>query len=462
MRDASVAPFGSLVIRSCGAGPGTVYRIRNIRNSLPIKDSLMRNERYHNVLIKSRYTVNECTLELGLLKIRPCIETVQLVISDFDAMIDNNAVLFALSVFAILSFILFYISTVIRDVRTGDGKPIISLFLKELGSKPDVEKSTVSSSLAVSKESELPDGWFIDDQIFNLEKRAIFSKVCEFTNQWNVAYSWQTWLCLTHIGSFLKPGDYLSFNVANYPIFLVMGKDKILRGFHDVCRHRAYKLTRKPIGTALVLGCKYHGWCYDTKGKLVKAPQFENVPGFNKAENSLFEIKVRVDANGFVFVNLDHENSDSAEETMPQDIDDDRMLCNLDNTAVNVACWNTEANFNWKLTEESYMNVNILRPPRFAGGLLSQLLFETGRPSPHQKKIFQNAVAVEISGNLWCLITLLPTSATQTATRVEILQTRTGTRVLHASNLHENLQAQIHKDLRVLEDKYGAIVSEKG
>ena len=241
-----------------------------------------------------------------------------------------------------------------------------------------------------------------------------------------------------------------------------MGRDKILRGFHDVCRHRAYKLTRKPTGTALVLGCKYHGWCYDTKGKLVKAPQFEDVPGFNKAENSLFEIQVKVDANGFVFANLDHEKSQNMEETDFRDTNNDRMLRNLDGTAVNMACWNTEANFNWKLTEESYMNVNILRPPRFADGLLSQLLFETGKPSSNQKKIFRNAVVVEVSGNIWCLITLLPMSAMQTAIRVEILSTRPGTRVLQTSNLHENLQAQIQKDLTVLEDKYGAIVLEKG
>ena len=163
-----------------------------------------------------------------------------------------------------------------------------------------------------------------------------------------------------------------------------------------------------------------------------------------------------------MFANLDHEKSQSTEDADFQDTDNGRVLRNLDGTAVNTACWNTEANFNWKLTEESYMNVNILRPPRFADGLLSQLLFETGKPSPHQKKIFRNAVVVEVSGNLWCLITLLPMSAMQTAIRIEILSTRPGTRVLPTSNLHENLQAQIQKDLRVLEDKYDAIVLEKG
>lgn len=241
-----------------------------------------------------------------------------------------------------------------------------------------------------------------------------------------------------------------------------MGKDDVLRGFHDVCRHRAYKVTKKPTGTALVLGCKYHGWCYDTKGKLIKAPQFENVKSFNKSENGLFEIKVRVDANGFVFASLDPKTMPLDTESVLQNIDDCRRLRGLDSGASPVASWDLEANFNWKLTEESYMNVNILRPPRFAGGLLSQLLFDTGRGTLNQKKVFRNAVAVEISNTLWCLITLLPTSATQTVTRVEILSTRPMIKSILAKQVHESLQAHIQKDLRVLEDKFGALGMEDG
>lgn len=241
-----------------------------------------------------------------------------------------------------------------------------------------------------------------------------------------------------------------------------MGKDSVLRGFHDVCRHRAYKVTRKPVGTALVLGCKYHGWCYDTKGKLVKAPQFENVKGFNKSENGLFEIKVWVDANGFVFASLDPKTMPIDTESVLQNIDDCRRLRGLDSSASPVASWDLEASFNWKLTEESYMNVNILRPPKFAGGLLSQLLFDTGRDSFYQKKVFRNAVAVEISNTLWCLITLLPTAAMQTVTRVEILSTRPTSRNLSNNHINEGLRTHIQRDLRVLEDKYGVIGVEEG
>lgn len=92
--------------------------------------------------------------------------------------------------------------------------------------------------------------------------------------------------------------------VGRYPIFVVRGKDNTIRAFHDVCRHRAYKITKKSAGSTLVFGCKYHGWSYDTNGSLVRAPEFETIPDFNKQTNSLFPISVQVSKHGFVFVNF--------------------------------------------------------------------------------------------------------------------------------------------------------------
>lgn len=55
-----------------------------------------------------------------------------------------------------------------------------------------------------------------------------------------------------------------------------------------------------------MLGCKYHGWSYDVKGQLVKAPMFDGVPGFRKEDNGLFEVPLRVsDGSGMVWINLD-------------------------------------------------------------------------------------------------------------------------------------------------------------
>ena len=69
-------------------------------------------------------------------------------------------------------------------------------------------------------------------------------------------------------------------------------------GVRDVGNH--------DIGTDLCrFSCKYHGWQYDDQGRLIKAPQFEDMPGFVPADNSLFEIKLIVTSEGLIYVNFD-------------------------------------------------------------------------------------------------------------------------------------------------------------
>ena len=58
-------------------------------------------------------------------------------------------------------------------------------------------------------------------------------------------------------------------------------------------------------GSSTVLGCKYHGWSYNTEGKLTKAPQFDNIPGFVKEKNGLHKIHSHVTEQGLIFINFD-------------------------------------------------------------------------------------------------------------------------------------------------------------
>ncbi|KAK4702115.1 hypothetical protein P7C70_g4113, partial [Phenoliferia sp. Uapishka_3] len=53
-------------------------------------------------------------------------------------------------------------------------------------------------------------------------------------------------------------------------------------------------------GKAVVLSCRYHGWSYNMKGGLAKAPGFDTVPGFVPADNGLLPLRIHVDAIGFV------------------------------------------------------------------------------------------------------------------------------------------------------------------
>ncbi|KAJ5638446.1 hypothetical protein N7528_000836 [Penicillium herquei] len=241
---------------------------------------------------------------------------------------------------------------------------------------PSVEPG--NGDIAVSKEPEVPRGWWDSREVFELERRAIFSKViipkffccCKHFTDLGI----QSWLYLAHINQFAKPGSYQSFDIAGFPIFLIRGKDDKIRAFHNVCRHRAYTIARKETGASTVLGCRYHGWSYDTLGRLVKAPQFEDVPGFDKSENSLFEIHAHTTEKGWVFVNLDSGEPVPFEDSLQGSLEDLKRDSGLGTKSEWVTGQTLTGSFNWKLgaTDRHFKN---------ALAQLEQKISETLRPS---------------------------------------------------------------------------------
>lgn len=135
----------------------------------------------------------------------------------------------------------------------------------------------------------LPASWYHSSSMYQLERRAIFSR---------------NWILLTHRIRFQKAGDFQSFVIANFPIFLIRDQNGTINGFHNACRHRAFPVVQKACGNASIISCKYHGWSYGLKGNLAKAPRFESVPGFDKTQHSLHRVHVHVDKAGFIWVNL--------------------------------------------------------------------------------------------------------------------------------------------------------------
>jgi phenylpropionate dioxygenase-like ring-hydroxylating dioxygenase large terminal subunit len=148
---------------------------------------------------------------------------------------------------------------------------------------------------------------------------------------------------VTHASRFQKPGDYRTFEISGFSFIVILGKDNKLRAFHNVCRHRAYAVTKKDSGSSTVLGCRYHGWSYDTKGKLLKAPEFDKVLGFDKNSNGLWEIQTEI-SNSMVFVNLATDKGVAWTGVAEQRLKKWKV------SEVKWAHeWKVEGSFNWKL-----------------------------------------------------------------------------------------------------------------
>ena len=137
----------------------------------------------------------------------------------------------------------------------------------------------------------------VDPAYYELEKEAIFKK---------------TWLQVGRVEQIPRVGSYFTkeLAVADTSLVIVRGKDKEIRAFHNVCRHRGNKLVwndypgEEVKGTCRVFTCKYHAWRYELDGKLSFVQQEEEFFDLDKSQYGLKQVRCAV-WQGFIFVNLD-------------------------------------------------------------------------------------------------------------------------------------------------------------
>ncbi len=134
----------------------------------------------------------------------------------------------------------------------------------------------------------MPAKYYLDADVFEQEKDNVF---------------YREWHYVTHLSKLSKPGDFVSLKIADESIFIMRSADGKLRGFYNVCRHRAHRLL-EGSGNVDVIVCPYHAWSYHTDGKLRFARYGDVVSNFNKDEFCLNQVKVDAIC-GLVFVNLD-------------------------------------------------------------------------------------------------------------------------------------------------------------
>ncbi|KAF5866288.1 hypothetical protein ETB97_000252 [Aspergillus alliaceus] len=221
----------------------------------------------------------------------------------------------------------------------------------------------------------------------------------------------------------IRAGDYQSYEVAGFPIFLILGKDGEVRAFHNVCRHRAYTVTRKEHGSSAVLGCRYHGWSYNTYGELTKAPHFDEIPGFDRSQNSLFAIHTVTNEAGLVFVNL--EASPTVSTTDTSLLDAFARKNRLDHQSIWVSGQTIEADFNWKMALRSKQLTTVVGLEDAMGKKNSIPLVASIR-GYFQVKLERFSFPPFTSFHLirgtgwWCALSFLPISEQKTAVRYDL------------------------------------------
>ena len=135
--------------------------------------------------------------------------------------------------------------------------------------------------------SGLPGWSYHSPALLELEKEQVFR------NHWQI---------VGHVSDVPEAGDYLAMDVVGERALIVRGKDGVVRGFHNMCRHRGSRVVADDQGNCRnALVCPFHGWVYNLDGTLRGAARPRSFPELDKTEFGLRQLDLEI-WMGFVFI----------------------------------------------------------------------------------------------------------------------------------------------------------------
>ena len=155
----------------------------------------------------------------------------------------------------------------------------------------------------------IPAGYYTDPSIFEFEKEHIFANAWQFAG---------------HIDQLPRIGSFFTLELLDERLFFIRtGADEI-KGFYNVCRHRAHQLLETQGHTDAIV-CPYHAWRYALDGTLQHARNSEKLRGFDKTAFSLVAVKVELFL-GIIMFNLNPQAT-SFESQVPGFAQEVRQVC---------------------------------------------------------------------------------------------------------------------------------------
>ena len=141
----------------------------------------------------------------------------------------------------------------------------------------------------------LPRKYVLSEDVYQRETEHIFSK---------------NWICVARVEELNSESHCLPLEFESHRFFLTQDECGTIRAFRNFCRHRGSQLVNEKNCASLGkrIQCPYHAWTYDRAGKLVSAPNMDDVPQFQAPEHGLIEIACQT-KGGFVWINLEPQQS---------------------------------------------------------------------------------------------------------------------------------------------------------
>ncbi|HTW89763.1 MAG TPA: aromatic ring-hydroxylating dioxygenase subunit alpha [Candidatus Binataceae bacterium] len=180
--------------------------------------------------------------------------------------------------------------------------------------------------------------------------RTVLSK--EYFEQERAGIFRRAWLPISHTYSIPRPGDYLVRKLPGLDtaLLIVRGSDGRVRAFHNICRHRGSPLAAEPGGNRKAFACGFHGWVYDTAGKLLRVTDEENFH-FDKSGLGLIPVHCE-EWETLIFVNLASRPPMTLREWLGEELFDG--YAGYFDGFSPTPPYRTEVNCNWNLAVNSF------------------------------------------------------------------------------------------------------------
>jgi phenylpropionate dioxygenase-like ring-hydroxylating dioxygenase large terminal subunit len=185
---------------------------------------------------------------------------------------------------------------------------------------------------------------YTDPKLFELEMERIFGRA---------------WLFVGHASQVPQPGDYVTTELGRQPVVMTRHRDGSVHVLLNRCTHRGAKVVNERKGHAPRLVCCYHGWTFDTDGRLVTVPVAEGcAAGFDTAAFGLARAARVGEYRGFVFASLASKGSSFEDHIGPMkgNIDDLVDRAPDGELALDAGMHRYVYNGNWKLQVENVLD----------------------------------------------------------------------------------------------------------
>ena len=143
-----------------------------------------------------------------------------------------------------------------------------------------------------SADYTLPQAFYRDEDLYEFDVSAVLGR---------------SWMMIGFEAELPETGSYLAVTVGRSPVMVVRGRDGVIRGFHNTCRHRGSQICADGHGRSIKLMCPYHKWTYDLDGRLIGAARMS--PDFRAADHALRTIPVET-LEGCIYIALSDDAPD--------------------------------------------------------------------------------------------------------------------------------------------------------